>query len=455
MGHGHGHGHDDDHRHGHGHDDDHGHAHDHDHDHDHAHGHDHEHGHGHAHAHGPAHGHGPHDHDHEHTHDHPHRHPHDHDHEHGGADLLHSHPHTHSHGHVHEHGARDHAQGEEHEHAHEYGGRAAHAHAHGPVHAGAAHAPGGHGGHEEEVVRERPFGPPRKRVPIGNGTEIATIDVASGPPILFLHGFPTSASLWRNVIAAIEGRARCVAPDLLGFGETTAPASALVGYDAQTDCVLRLLDALDLGEVTVVGHDIGGVIAQLLATRHADRIARLVLCDSPAFDYRAPAVAQRIGLLARVPFLWDLAWDTGILPAFARSRSGFRGGTYDPAAITDEAIDHYIRPSLRDTPPAYRASRELNRRAIVAALDEERSTLLACVDGIRRFRRPTLVVWGCEDPYVRVSYGKKLADEIPGCERLELIPFCGHWVPEERPAELAGAIAEFAGLTTTLATAGV
>jgi pimeloyl-ACP methyl ester carboxylesterase len=180
-------------------------------------------------------------------------------------------------------------------------------------------------------------------------------------------------------------------------------------------------------------------------------VARLVLCDCPAFDYRPVPQAARLAAAARFPFFFDLLCDTGLLRAFARSRFGYYEGAYVKDALPEEAVAHYIAPLFRDTPPAYRASRERFRRAVIALIDEETAVLLSCVEGLRRFAKPTLVVWGCDDPYISTSYGKKLADEIPGCSRLELIPFCGHWVPEERPAELATLVAEFAELAAARA----
>ena len=113
----------------------------------------------------------------------------------------------------------------------------------------------------------------------------------------------------------------------------------------------------------------------------------------------------------------------------------------EPASISDEAIAEYIRPVYKDTPPAYRAGRERFRRSFLQAATEEREIAAAAADGVRRFEKPTLVVWGCDDPWFSVSWGKKLADEIPGCMGLELIPFCGHWIPEEKPQVLAALIA--------------
>src|SRR5512133_1142640 len=108
-------------------------------------------------------------------------------------------------------------------------------------------------------------------------------DAGDGPPVVFLHGLLVDGTLWRKVTPLLEGDARCIAPDLplgshriaLGLdseGATPAGIARLVG---------DLLAALDLDDVTLVGNDTGGVISQLVALDHGERLGRLVLtnCD--------------------------------------------------------------------------------------------------------------------------------------------------------------------------------
>jgi pimeloyl-ACP methyl ester carboxylesterase len=65
------------------------------------------------------------------------------------------------------------------------------------------------------------------------------------------------------------------------------------------------------------------------------------------------------------------------------------------------------------------------------------------VDGLKRFDKPTLILWAADDPHISPSWGRRLFDDIPGAERFELIPFCGHFWQEERPAEFAAHMGEF------------
>ena len=68
---------------------------------------------------------------------------------------------------------------------------------------------------------------------------------------------------------------------------------------------------------------------------------------------------------------------------------------------------------------------------------------MQAVAGLREFRKPTLVVWAADDRFLSPSWGKKLFEEIPGARRFEIIPFCGHFWQEERPAEFVALMGEF------------
>src|SRR5207249_3727418 len=112
--------------------------------------------------------------------------------------------------------------------------------------------------------------------------ELAYVDAGEGPPVVLLHGFPTSAYLWRREIPLLASRMRVVAPDLLGYGRSAKPKDTDLSITAQAGYVAELLDHLGIEKAAVVGHDIGGGVAQLLA--FAGRAAALVLMDAICFD---------------------------------------------------------------------------------------------------------------------------------------------------------------------------
>ncbi|MBC7790009.1 MAG: alpha/beta fold hydrolase [Anaerolineae bacterium] len=90
----------------------------------------------------------------------------------------------------------------------------------------------------------------------------------SGEPLIFLHGFPTSSHVWRDVVPLVPDGHRVVVVDLLGFGRSDQPLGRDVSIKGHADRVVQLLDSLRIERAAIVGHDVGGGIAQHLAIRH-------------------------------------------------------------------------------------------------------------------------------------------------------------------------------------------
>jgi pimeloyl-ACP methyl ester carboxylesterase len=109
----------------------------------------------------------------------------------------------------------------------------------------------------------------KRTASLGPGS-VAYIDEGSGPPVLLLHGCPFWSDVWGKTIVHLRPHFRCIAPDLLGLGDTETPLNADWTLPAQAAIVLELLDRLGLRRVHVVGHDHGGAIAQILAAKHPE-----------------------------------------------------------------------------------------------------------------------------------------------------------------------------------------
>jgi len=104
-------------------------------------------------------------------------------------------------------------------------------------------------------------------------------EAGTGPTVVFLHGNPTSSRLWRGVIPHVAGHARCLAPDLIGMGQSGKPD---LGYRFADHAryLDAWFDALGLRDVVLVGHDWGGALAMDWATRHPDRVRGLVVFET-------------------------------------------------------------------------------------------------------------------------------------------------------------------------------
>ena len=123
----------------------------------------------------------------------------------------------------------------------------------------------------------------KKRVQV-DGLEMAYVEVGQGDPIVFLHGNPTSSYLWRNIIPYLEGRGRCIAPDLIGMGDSQKlPDSGPDSYRfvEHRDYLDALLDQLGVREnVTLVIHDWGSALGFDWANRHRDAVRGIAYMEA-------------------------------------------------------------------------------------------------------------------------------------------------------------------------------
>src|SRR3990167_11121560 len=99
------------------------------------------------------------------------------------------------------------------------------------------------------------------------GSNMHYVDSGSGSPILFLHGIPTSSYLWRHIIPALSSQARCIAPDLIGMGQSDKPDIDYRVFD-HIAYLEEFIDALELKNITLVLHGWGSVIGFDYARRH-------------------------------------------------------------------------------------------------------------------------------------------------------------------------------------------
>jgi pimeloyl-ACP methyl ester carboxylesterase len=251
------------------------------------------------------------------------------------------------------------------------------------------------------------------------------LTAGEGPLVLLLHGTYWSR-VWRPVIEPLaRAGLRPLAVDLPGLGRSggqlrleTATVPALAEW------VLRLLDALGGEEpAALIGHDIGGAIAQHLTVYGGVR--RLGLVNSVTYDsWPVPGVAR-----FRDP---DVVANVTTDELVAARREAVTKALAMP--VSDALVSEYAEP-WTDRRVG------LSWMALAGAADSRFTMEL--MEDLQRSTVPKLLVWGEDDEFQPVTYAERFAREVPGC-RLVRIPHAGHIPMENDPDGVARALADFA-----------
>ena len=270
------------------------------------------------------------------------------------------------------------------------------------------------------------------RTPAGT---LAYTDVGSGPPLVFLHGNPTSARLYRFLLRDLASDYRCIAPDYLGFGRSDAPTGFSYRPPAHAALIERLLRSLDLTEITLVLHDWGGPIGLAYALRYPRTVRRLVLMNTWAWPLGGRPLLWRISRLLATP-PGRLAVEHG--NAFAR--------IVMPAVTGAGGHDGWIAD--------YAAALNTRSRrhacwAFARALAAESHWLRTLWTHRHRLEACTvLLCWGMADPAFGTEACVRRWQTLFPSATTHRRPTVGHYVPEEMGGHLTPLVRRFLSATS-------
>jgi pimeloyl-ACP methyl ester carboxylesterase len=269
------------------------------------------------------------------------------------------------------------------------------------------------------------------------GVRLHHVTMGSGMPVVLIHGWPQTWYEWRRLIPLLADEYFLVAPDMRGLGDSSRPAS---GYDKKTvanDLWLLMREHLKFERFIVVGHDWGAPVAFRLAADHADAVSHLVMLDVPVPGDQ-PAGAP-IGGGRRWHHMFHQVPDLPEALTFGRERIYLEyflmNGTDQAGVFSDDDIREYVRTYSQ--PGAMRAGFNFYR-AMRQDAEDNRATLAA------GFKLPmrTLGIGG-GGPRGRkelvVESLRRVANHAEGGALAD----CGHFIPEEKPQELARMLREF------------
>ncbi len=265
-----------------------------------------------------------------------------------------------------------------------------------------------------------------------DGGQLHYLDEGQGEPILAVHGNPTWSFYWRSLIQEFAGARRVVVPDHIGCGLSDKPQDWDYRLSGHVDNLVRLVEHLDLRNMTLVVHDWGGAIGMGMATRLPERVARIVVTNTAAF--RSSRIPLSIAS-CRIPVLGEVA---------VRAFNGFaRAATW---RTTERPLAPEVKRGLLFPYDSW-ANRIATHRFVqdipVRADHPSYLTLLGIERSLEKLEdKPMLILWGnrdwCFSPAFRVEWERRFPRA-----RVHAWDDVGHYVMEDAPDRVLSAVRAF------------
>jgi haloalkane dehalogenase len=267
-------------------------------------------------------------------------------------------------------------------------------------------------------------------------TEISYVDTGAGEPVVFLHGNPTSSYLWRNVIPHVEGLGRCLAPDLVGMGDSGAAPDGSYRFVDHARYLDAWFEALGLTNVTLVVHDWGSALGFYWAYRHPERVRGIAYMEAVV----RPLTWEEWRDESRQIFQ-DLRSEAG--EEMVLEKNLFIEGILPSAVLrdlTEEEMNVYRRPYLEpgeSRRPTLTWPRELpinGEPEDVVSIVDDYSKWLAQSDVPKLFvnAEPGAILTGSQREFCRTWPNQE-----------EVTVRGAHFVQEDSPQEIGEAVATF------------
>ena len=268
---------------------------------------------------------------------------------------------------------------------------------------------------------------------IDNGLRLHYLDEGRGNPVIMVHGNPTWSFYYRNLVHGLSDNYRCIVPDHIGCGLSDKPQDWPYRLENHVDNLTRLIDALDLHDVTLVVHDWGGAIGFGAALRHIDRIKRLVVFNTAVFDGPLPLSIK----MCR----WPVMGDVVIRGLNGFLRAGLMRAISEKERLKGAVGKGYLAPY--DSWANRRAHVEFVRDIPLEDQHPTRGLFFAIDQGLVDLKHlPMLLIWGEKDFCFTPFYRAEWQQRFPEAET-HIFENAAHWVVEDAHEKIIPLMRDF------------
>lgn len=270
------------------------------------------------------------------------------------------------------------------------------------------------------AAESRLYGLHKERIDIDGVPMVFYRSTGRGDAILMLHGFSADKDVWARFARHFSGTHQVIIPDLAGHGETGYRPEWKYSIPAQSDRMVKLLDALSVPNAHVIGNSMGGHLAAYFALHHPKRSLSAAMVDPAGLPQPRPSEMERMRAEGRNPFLFD-------------TRAGFyrfypmtmAQPPFMPGYVLDAIADQYIA-----------------RKAALKHIFQESHQPTDIVNRLGQLQPPAMVMWGKEDRLIDVSAAAVWQATLPKAQMV-LLDGIGHMPMVEQPAQTAKTYAAF------------
>lgn len=248
--------------------------------------------------------------------------------------------------------------------------------------------------------------------------------------IVLLHGYPANAYLWRNILPILSEHFYLLAPDLPGHGASSKPVDTHYTLEFFIEFLKDYLEALNLRNVYLLGHDLGGSVALGYIANYPDRISKLVIMDTAPYTNWSPLLKMVVTIARNricagcllLPFVFRIVLKYLVV--------------YSPKSIPKKTAEIYRKPWVEN---------RNCRQAFSKVIEAEPNEITPNRNQYKNITVPTLILWSENDRLFSLRIARQLKKDIPNA-RLIPLPKCNHFPQEDNPALITRHLIKFLGL---------